>query len=1011
MGSARQTGKSRWVWLSVAAATLVLLAVWQLDVGSGQPAPGQAEPIRAEDRADPGGVPALVPVDTPLPQDLIPLAPADGAGGIAPVEQPITVRPGAEVVALSGRVLDELGAPVAGAELRFGWHANDGQLRRPAWSDPVGASHRQQGARGVRSRDDGRFTLFVDAEPMRKQSWPRAWVVVLAEDYGALAHRTSELRQDALDLGDLILAAGSVLTARAVDASGSPLASVRLSLDALLSVRPEASRSGVRLSVEHDPATFDSVLFAVLQVVSDGQGRVRLAALPEGTARLRFEREDLATTLLPQVALLLPGPNDLGDVLLHAGGSISGSVSLSNGEPAVAGLVAAILRDDGAGRDAEQLRQARLAETDETQQGLLRTRLSTDAQGRFSLSGLSEGWYELSVTAENQAWTHVAGVPTGSQGLRILLPESGTLQLDVRDQTTGTPVPAVEASLSPPDAYGHLYGGVPWGYGVTSSTAQPGLVTVRGIGLEGALLKLTAPGYGAFLGELDPVPPGALITREIRLTPELSLSGVVMDETDAPLPNAVLALTAVADRRGMSARTDVQGRFTLRGLAPGNFLLRASAAGALGSGNVPLELRETRADIVVRLAREASVSGVVQGRNGAPTAGVLVVAWPLWDAPAFSESLVEPGVDVSSWVRTAVPTALSQQDGRYLLASMVPGRYALFATHQTGLSDDLTRLRWNGLAFEPPAHALQRSIPGGSEWLQDLSLPMTTAVSGTVRADGQPLAGAVVLLFGPVGAEPGWRKLSETFSDAFGDYELLNLDPGVRALVVRARDGAFPVTRKLELRDQAETRLDVTLAGGTLTGTVIELPGGLPAAGVTVMAYPDPTPGAAWSVATGFDAEELRLMNLSTQPTFATTLSDEQGRFVFDELPPGQVSALAQGDGLLPSWSPWRTLRLDEPLEITLEVTRGARIDIQLTLRDGTPVDSDQHGRILQLWDPVEARALGYGYLEAGATSFDGLSGGRYELQVIDEDDVVLQRETVNLTLGVRVQLHLLLDE
>ena len=1057
--------------LAVALVIVGLLWLTKPDPGSAAPVradvPGAAEHLSSEPVAPIAPGPGT-PTDDPRPLEARPAT----LESPAPPPRPTSLREGAEVVSLSGRVLDAAGAPVAGAELRFGWHGNDERLRERAWADAIEASYRRPPASGVWSDGDGRFTLFLDAAHMRTQSRAQGFVVALAEGHAALVHRTPELRIDAVDLGELRLAPGTWLTARTVDPAGEPLPGVTVSFDVLRPARAEDVRSGVRLSPQQDDFQFDELLRPALQSVSDDMGRVRLPFLPEGTARLRFARDDLVSVTLPDVSLTLPGPVVLDDVVLDPGGTIAGTLRYADGSPVAGGFAAVILRDDGNGRDAEALRQERARAEHEARRaseagglaagasaaagstgstgstgsaggaggagsvasagsagggadhapgsttaghgaplrtGLLKSKTTTDDQGRFAISGLADGWYELSVTAEHHAWTHRAGVPTSSTDLELLLPEPGTLQLDVRDAETGEPVPVPVVEVTLPAGYEHLQGGIRWRHDISVDPQTPGLVSVVGIGLEGARLKVGAPRYGPYTGDVPAVPPGAFVTLEVRLRAALRLAGVIIDERDEPLPDVEVTLRSALDRRGHRTVSDREGRFVIDDLSPGGYEIDARAPGLLESLREPLELHASRDDFVIRLYRETSVGGLVLDRDGTPTPGVTVIALPLWDVPAFTDLPPEPGVDLRSHVPSRLPNTVSGEDGRYLLARMLPGEYALFATHDSSLPSDLSRERWNAKPTVAPTHALRRPLSGGQEAAQDLVLPVTTSVFGVVRAGEHPVVGASVMLYVPIEGQSGWRRAAETTSDDDGRYELLDLQPGVCAVIVQARAGAFPVTRRLELLAAVETRHDVTIDGGIVRGTVVEASSRLPAPGVTVDAFADIADDAAWLGATGFTREDLRLMNPRPGVDSASTITDAQGRFELTSLPPGPVAVQTQGGGTLRSQAPWTTLTEREPLELTLEVVRAARIEGTLTHRGGGAVDPNAVYLVLR--EPVEDRHMGYGDLADGHWSFEDLQGGRYELQVLDYDDSVLLRETVNVTLGATEHVELLLDD
>jgi hypothetical protein len=153
-------------------------------------------------------------------------------------------------------------------------------------------------------------------------------------------------------------------------------------------------------------------------------------------------------------------------------------------------------------------------------------------------------------------------------------------------------------------------------------------------------------------------------------------------------------------------------------------------------------------------------------------------------------------------------------------------------------------------------------------------------------------------------------------------------------------------------------------------------------------------------------------MNPQPRVESVSTTSDAQGRFTLRHLPPGPVAVMTQDGGTLPAWAPWATLDDREPLEVTLEVTRGATIEVAIARRDGSPIDANDDGVLLQLRDALEDRVLDHGYPEAGAARFEGLAGGRYEVRALEWDtDAVLLRETVQVTLGATAHVDLALDD
>jgi hypothetical protein len=1007
-------GRGTGVRLIAAAAVVAALVVlvWWLD---DEPSL-QGEPVGRGVVSESVDGPMPEPTTRPLEADV----PAPDAGEVVPLVAdelqpdapplPTEVRPESAMVVITGRVVDAYEAPVQGAELRFGLHGNDRNLQQAAWSDPIRASYRMPATQPVFSDADGRFTIHVDAAHARTQTRSFGWVVALAEGCAALPHRTPPLTEDAVDLGDLQVAPGLSLQARVVDGDGRALPEVDVQFLSLQPTRAEDVRSGVRRSPQEDDQRFDEVLRAVLQGVTDERGLLRIDHVPDGNARLHLEREDLVPLTLPFAPLIVPGPADLGDVVMDAGGTFAGTVVFADGRPAIGAQVGVVLRDDGSGRDAHTLDEdRRLGRIAELPPGRMTSATVTDERGRFALSGLADGLYEVSAAADGHPWTHVTAVPVGRPDLEIALAPSGTLQLDVSDALTGVPVDEPEVTVTVPANYAHLRSGHSWHHDVRVDPEVPGLVTITGIGLEGASLTVSAADYGPTDLDEGPVPPGSLVTREVPLDPALHLSGVVLDELRAPLPGVRVEVTALPGRESWQTESDEQGTFRIDGLRAGPHVISARAPGVLESLRTDLELVGSWERYVIRLDREAFLTGTVLDRHGEPVPGAVVLAWPLWDTPGGVRREPEAGVDLLSHVWAPVPTTTADERGRYRLGRMVPGSYAAFATMNGELHDDLAHLRWNGHRFDVPDHAERAVALGGREVARDLGLPVTTGLHGAVRVGGAPTVAGTIELFVAAEGWPPWRRVGSARCDAQGAYELLDLEPGPCVVVAQGGYGVFPMARRLELAPEQLHRHDVDLGATRIVGTVTEQGTGRGAPGVTVRVTPDFREGTPWIEATGLTYDDLT--GLPGEPSVAVAVTDESGAFGVQGLPAGFVAAMAYGDEYLASMGPWVTLRDDQVLELSLEVVRGARIEGTLAFRDGTPVDISS--LLITLWEPVEERELGFSHVADGRWSFAGLEAGHYELRVVEWEDETIERlrTSVSVSLGRTEHVDLLLDD
>jgi protocatechuate 3,4-dioxygenase beta subunit len=170
--------------------------------------------------------------------------------------------------------------------------------------------------------------------------------------------------------------------------------------------------------------------------------------------------------------------------------------------------------------------------------------------------------------------------------------------------------------------------------------------------------------------------------------------GRVLDAaTNRPVAGAVVVLTPMPPSAGdpsplpspagssaVNVLTDDDGRFLFRGLTPGTYTLAARAPayldGGLGqrrSGGrlQPLVLASGQAvgDLVIRLWKEAVVSGAVTDQAGAPVPAV-------WVQAVRRNAPVRPG-QLPSTRSYFWQGARTDDDGRYRIGGLEPGEYVV----------------------------------------------------------------------------------------------------------------------------------------------------------------------------------------------------------------------------------------------------------------------------------------------------------------------------------------------
>jgi protocatechuate 3,4-dioxygenase beta subunit len=160
------------------------------------------------------------------------------------------------------------------------------------------------------------------------------------------------------------------------------------------------------------------------------------------------------------------------------------------------------------------------------------------------------------------------------------------------------------------------------------------------------------------------------------------ISGTVVDASSGdPVRKAVVTATWQGTPRAWATtRTDGSGRFTIEGLPPGSYDLRAGKAGlgtAIYGANSLRELGdlitlgdgETRADLNLRFLRSASVSGRVLGPDGDPVSGIRV-------------NLLRASRSLGDLVLMNYRGAMTDDRGEYKIASVDQGEYYLHCAPQ-----------------------------------------------------------------------------------------------------------------------------------------------------------------------------------------------------------------------------------------------------------------------------------------------------------------------------------------
>ncbi|MCP3065683.1 carboxypeptidase regulatory-like domain-containing protein [Myxococcus sp. K38C18041901] len=116
--------------------------------------------------------------------------------------------------------------------------------------------------------------------------------------------------------------------------------------------------------------------------------------------------------------------------------------------------------------------------------------------------------------------------------------------------------------------------------------------------------------------------PDALEAEDIVLHRPRSIVGQVLLEDERPVANALVE----AVDTGVTAETDARGRFTLEGLPPGDYVLKARHGQQQGQAEATLDEEQSEVEVTVRLGTLVRVTGSVRDTAGQPIEGATVLA-------------------------------------------------------------------------------------------------------------------------------------------------------------------------------------------------------------------------------------------------------------------------------------------------------------------------------------------------------------------------------------------------
>lgn len=339
----------------------------------------------------------------------------------------------------------------------------------------------------------------------------------------------------------------------------------------------------------------------------------------------------------------------------------------------------------------------------------------------------------------------------------------------------------------------------------------------------------------------------------IELVPITSLVGLVEDSRGVAVPGAEVRWLGIgtgetalaADDEVYTSDAHGEIRFTAR---HGAWLEARHDDHGVGRAEVD-ERALAVGRLVLQLSPEApsataEIAGRVLDPAGEPVEGARVLAMPRDDEPSAE--------------------AVTDDDGRFTLQDLVPGRYRVEAR------------------AAPLAPVWATGVPTGSDALV-LQLAPGAVITGTITAEGGVVvAGATVVALRHTGPLTRVPQAQATVFDAEGEYRLEGLPPGVYDVVGGAADHALTRVRDVELGAGEVVLALVLPAGGRISGRVI-----------------DEVSGQAVALAR-VEVERSLAAGASIAPLRSSALTDDAGAFEIHGVEPGRTSVYGYALGYAP---------------------------------------------------------------------------------------------------------------
>lgn len=778
----------------------------------------------------------------------------------------------------------------------------------------------------------GRYRIAVDHEDVAVE-WR-------SEIFELVGGRTT-------DLGRLEVEAASGLRGRIVDESGLAIADARISWR-------EREMFGLN----------ESAKFADSGTRSAKDGRFVLTRQRAGARALVVDHDDFRRLVEP-TEIASGQYQDLGDLTLHRGRELVGTVQDRDGRPVVRARISPQLRTEIDGQESVYFAHARAVET--------------DRRGAFVIRGLPP---KVVVVVQAQ----------GFAPKQVAVEDSERSKQIVLDGTPGVSGVVSGDFGSEASVYLHEIGR-DFGRKRVVEVAEGGAFVFDDVKAARYELFADAPGYGASTKRAIEVPAAGLRGLELRIVPGPNLVVDVRDGAGNPVADAKITVRAARtqptfegiprDKNSIptrNAQADAGGRAEIRGMWTGRTDVRVRADGYIQhESEVVIAQADTRHAVI--LMRGGFLIGEVVDDIGRPVPRAQVSVRRFEDKPDRGTVVVRAGPGPMP------DTVTADESGRFRVGPLRAGPVDAWATWPRVEKRPSGSFVIGELAA--PADAVRALVRDGAETSLEIRVARPAAIVGNVRYQGRGLVGARVFAKSDSDAV-GSMQLPEAKSDDQGRYRLEGLAAGSWSVAVKPRGGAVPTrAQKVTLSSGVELVHDIDIRGGSVVGQ-LAMASGAPARSFEkfeiVIRDPDHVYARTQMTlrlgGSGGGAAGESQMNIRSPMQPDPVKPDAQGRFRFDFVPAGKWT-LEIFEG--------KTKRRKDTIEVrdgvllrlgTIRMSASFPIKLELVDPTGTPLGVAwlaiyREGEPVATRQPILAEVVPNGKVQIAA-----IEPGRYRIEV-----------------------------